>query len=385
MSTLVTALSIMGTLANSTPNIPEHFGYYIYNQNEYYSLEPYRKWEFGFNKLNAIKYTQVEDNGNIKLHIYQKDWAPTKSEFFAMDLDLVHHDFGHKLNPQIKEISPNRFEVNFPNLNKNQVLFVRDFTGNYAISLTEPVERLISVFENTNAEPHVALGNIKDALKSYPESTELQELKNQWQVKYDQAAMEDAWQRVETEFAKYQEAPQDRKSFIADELKHQIRIYSSLPLSDKYADKAQSILSMIEQNEKTAELLKKSKPFEAPEAVSDLVEIYKGDNLVVTITKITNTDDVLIRVLGSGNDYDGKVYRHTRKWQNESNGSFIYHSEEIENGWNTFIVENDGWGGNSIKSFPPGVDQAVHLRRDMDSAAEASEKLLHDYILRNNS
>ncbi len=378
MISTVAALSVVGTIALSTTTAPETMGYYVAQEDTYYASTPYKKLEFGFDKLKDLSYAPVKDDSPIVLHVFKQDWEPAQSVFYAMDLDIVHHDFGHRLSPSVRPLGDDRYELTFADANNKQVLFAQDASGLFAISLTEPVARIIDVLTNTEREPHVALANVKDALKSYPDSKELQELLEFWQKQYASAAAAKSWAKIQAEWELYQSAEQSSKAMHTANLRHELGFFLAAHKDADEASRGEEILVMLDAAEKARSAAKPV--FQKPAGVSELVELYQGHGIILTIAKITGSDDVLIRVKGAGNDHDGKVYRHTRVWQNESNGSFTYRSEEIDGGWNTFIVENDGWGGVSIRSYPPGVEQSVNVYKDIKTESETSQSLLDDYI-----
>ena len=66
--------------------------------------------------------------------------------------------------------------------------------------------------------------------------------------------------------------------------------------------------------------------------------------------------------------------------QNEALGTFILQTSEINgNNWNTFSLENDGWGGGRVFVYPPMIEQQIDVYRDDEFEAENAKDIFNDY------
>lgn len=375
----------------------ESEGYYFKTSQGYYRAAPFAiEWEFGFNKLAKIPYFELIGEP-ITMIVYKKNWSFENTYFLVQSLDIVNHDHTQQVVPKIKPMGHDRYELTFPGLEPKHLLIMRDVNGFYCTSFGSISGRLEELFQSTDAPAHAVLGNLKSALKSFPGNKILKALLPQWQMKRDLARAADTWETIDKKWHEYsQESRPDSKQALAEKVEQEIRYYMSfadeLPLGEKLpkADDGQRMLDMLQQQREEIGRLKSHKKVVIPteEDLRGSVSRYRAysNNLTITLVNIGDEGDVLMRFNGIPNKHNGKVYRHKKELQNEATGAFIYKSDEINGeNWNTFNLENDGWGGERNYVYPPDIEEQVNIHADNDEKEkpiESAQDLLKDYVER---
>lgn len=359
-------------------------GYFVAVGGKYYSIDSYHiQWEFGFHKLRDLKYAPVASGEEFKVVVSIPDWRPEQAAFFAQPIDIINHDYTIPIKPVISN-GFNRVELTFDNLKPGQLLIIRDHTGLYGIGIGSITYRLVELFTHTDAPAHAVLGNIKDAIKSFPDHSGLQELQATWEEKYTQAKSAKAWEAVLEKWQNYKlEEERGSKKVFADNVENEITYYLSLSENPANREEAASMLENIETFRNT-KVEPRRKLLPGKEELSSRVTCYRSYgpmDLLITMVEIGSKGDVLLRFKGIPNEADGVVYLHKKAIQNESTGSYILQSSEINgDNWNTLSFENDGWGGGRLFVYPPLVNQAIDIAVDHRAEnVESPEQMYDDY------
>ncbi len=365
---------------------PQGIGYYIRTSEGFHALEPFNiQWEFGFNKLQGVRHADV--SGGFTIVVHQLDWRPDHSHFFAQDLDIVNHDYTTRIQPkEIIQRGENIFELSFPNLKEGQLLVIRDAHNLFAIGIGSISDALLKVFNSTKAPSHAVVGNIKDAIKSFPENVLLQAMLTVWEQKASGDKANKAWETVLEKKKAFEEAEKrDSKLVLGGDMCHEIQYYLSLEENPANSVEAKALISAFEEFKNNAPEVA-SEPLPEKEKLASKITQYRTygpSDMVVTTVEIG--DEVLVRFKGLPNEADGVVYRHKKAIQNEATGAFILQSSEIQGeNWNTMSYENDGWGGNRLFSYPPMIEQQVDLFIDENEVEDSPEKLYEDYLAKLN-
>lgn len=366
-------------------------GYYFKTNKGYFKAASFNiQWEFGFNKLGSIPYAEI-DNEDIRMVIYKKNWSHSDTYFLMQPLDIVNHDVTYDITPQIKPLMHDRYELTFPGLKPEHLLIIRDINGFYCSSFNSISNHLERLFQITQAAPHAVLGNLQSSLKSFPDNVILKNSLPIWQLRRDHERAADIWIKIQEKWQEYttEDRPGHKEVFAAN-VEDDIRYYRSLADDLPELKNCEIMLDTIQKDKEDAALLKSNKVIVIPN-VNDIrgaVSRFRAhnNNISITIVSIGDEGDVLIRFKGIPNHHDGKVYRHTKKIQNDMSGAFIYATDEIDgDNWNTLSLENDGWGDERLFVYPPEIDQQVDIYEDnnqKDEAIEEPTSLIMDYIAR---
>lgn len=358
-------------------------GYFVEVGEKYYSIDPYHiQWEFGFHKLRDLKYAPVTDQ-QFKIVVNIPDWTPDKAAFFAQPIEIVNHDYTIPIKPTVTN-GFNRYELTFDNLKPGQLLIIRDHNNLYGIGIGSISDKLIDLFSTADGPAHAVLGNVKDALKSFPDHAGLQGLLGEWEEKYISAKSEKAWETVQEKWQKYkQEEERGAKKVFANDVENEIAYYLSLTDSPANREEAESMLAEIEVFKNTKPDIT-PKPLPGKDELSSRVTCYRSYgpmDLLITMVEIGSEGNAFLRFKGLPNEADGVVYLHKKAVQNSSTGSYILQSSEINgDNWNTLSYENDGWGGGRLFVYPPLVNQAIDIAVDHRAeGVESPEDLYDDY------
>ncbi|MBL6449378.1 hypothetical protein JMN32_23910 [Fulvivirga sp. 29W222] len=368
-------------------NEPNQPGYFVYVDEKYYFIDPYHiQWEFGFHKLQNLKYAPVEGQ-DFKVIVNLPNWAPNHAAFFAQPIEIVNHDYTTPIEPKVTVNNFNRIELTFDKLKQGQLLIIRDQTNLYGIGIGSISGKLVDLFNTTDRPSHAVLGNLKDALKSFPNNVQLKELLGVWEEKYVVEKSEKTWATVLEKWETYKrEEERGSKKVFANDVEHEIEYYLSLADNQPNKGEAESILEKIEVFRNTkVDLGPKRLP--GREELSGRVTCYRGYgsmDLFITMVEVGSKGDVLLRFRGLPNEADGVVYLHKKAIQNESTGSYILQSSEINgDNWNTLSYENDGWGGGRLFVYPPLVNQAIDIAVDHRAeGVESPDEMYDDYCNR---
>ncbi|UII30445.1 hypothetical protein LVD17_19315 [Fulvivirga ulvae] len=358
-------------------------GYYIAVGGKYYSIDHYHiQWEFGFHKLRDLKYAPVS-NQEFKVVVNIPDWRPEHTAFFAQPIEIVNHDYTVPIKPVVTQ-GFNRYELTFDNLKPGQLLIIRDHAGLYGIGMGSITDKLVDLFATADGPAHAVLGNVKDALKSFPDHSGLQNLLKKWEAKYTIVKSEKSWETVQEKWQKYKlEEERGSKKVFANDVEEEIAYYMSLTENPANREEAESMLERIEVF-KNSKVEIKPRRIPGKDELSSRVTCYRSlgpMDLLITMVEIGNKGDVLLRFRGIPNEADGVVYLHKKAVQNESTGSYILQSSEINgDNWNTLSYENDGWGGGRLFVYPPLVNQAIDIAVDHRAEdVESPEQMYDDY------
>ena len=330
-------------------------------------------------------------NGELTIIVHQKDWQLKHTGFFAQKLAIVNHDNYQRLVPKIAPLESDTYSVTFKNLNKDQILIIKDTNGLYSIALSEISQTLITLFSNSDAPAYAVLANVKDALKSFPNNSELQALLPVWEHKAAEQKLSQAWDKVLEQRAVFLQAKDSESKVVyANNLERDITYVTSLGATS--SQKKQIVKMQLAIDEFRKQRLIANQEIEIPAAsdVNGNVTRYRASGehgeLTITMVNIGAEGDVLMRFHGLPNNANDVVYRHRKAVQNSATGSYIFKSSEINgDNWNTFNVENDGWGGKNSYVYPPKVNQRYSIYLDNSStngAIEDSSQLYKDYVSR---
>lgn len=353
------------------------YGYYVLSDQMYYLITPCNiRVEFGFNKLGNLMYAPADDK--ITIVVYKPDWIYENTSFFAQDLDMVNHDYTKKIEPLIEKVATNVHLLTFPALHKGQLLVIRDINNLYAIGMGSISDRLVELFNSTDAPAAAVLNEINQALKSFPENLQLQASRGVWELKEEDDRAQKAWNGVIKKLDQYKERT-DRpgKLVFANDVIHEINYYLSISDNLPHKEEAEQILAEIEafKNQKEEVV---SEPLPDKSLLSSKVVAYSSRTFTVTYVEIG--DEVLLRFTGLPNEFDKKVLRHKKKIQNAANGAYILSTTEVTgNNWNTFNYENGGWGTVRIFVYPPKINQQTDVYLDLDYYGDSPEDLYDDY------
>ena len=391
-------LSLVKSEKNNTPyknnlaaafDQPEYEGYYVKTDNTFYIASQFDiQWEFGLNKLADVKYAPVKDA--FEIYVHKRHWHPEQSDFFSVELAIVNHDYSSKrLAPLVKQVDDHLFQLRFEDLNPNQLLVIRDGNGLFSIALCNVVQRMIQIFSTAEGPAHAVVGNLQDALKSFPDNPVLKDMLPLWEERQMEERADRAWEKVISEWNKYEtEEKPDTKEIYGSNTTHEIDYYLSLLDNPQHKEKALSMKEDIAQFIKNNVVSISDITIPERSEVSGSVSRYRSHsimNLTITMVAIGDEGDVLMRVKGLPNDFDGKVFRHEKSLQNSATGAFIYQTKELTGkNWNTFMYENDGWS-SSTSMYPPGIHDKtdVYLDNDeSDDAIESADQLFEDYVER---
>ncbi|MCQ0111418.1 hypothetical protein SAMN04487906_0231 [Zhouia amylolytica] len=352
------------------------YGYYVLSDGLFYAIEPYSiKMEFGFNKLGGLKYAPA--SSDFKIVVFRPDWYYEHTSFFAQDLDIVNHDYTKRIEPKIVQVAEHVYELEFPALEKGQLLVIRDYNNLYGIGIGSISDALIELFNTTKAPPHAVIDNLKKALKSFPDNLVIQALKGVWEYKVLEEKTEKVWNAVQEKLQNYK-GREDRegKLVLADDVLHEIQYYLSLADNTPRKVEAEALIAEIESYKSNKPQVEKQ---ELPD-ISQLAEhvvCYSGDTF--TLTMVDVGEEVLLRFKGIPNEYDNVVIRHKKQIQNEATGAFILQTDEINGeNWNTFCYENDGWGGLYTYVYPPQINNQVYIQEG-GITEDTPLKLYKDY------
>lgn len=226
---------------------PEFQGYYLKNGNEYVSFEPYSHVRFGFDKLKDIVSVEREDE-SLYVHVYRENWDPVRSYFYTKPIAIINHDLYDEQSPKIKSLGDDHYLLKFKDIGSNNVLFVKDYTGDYAIVLGNAQEELVKLFENTEESPTAVLPNLEEALESYPDNDDLKDMLPKWKKERQNQLDERQWQIVKDQWARYENA----KS-VEDKLRHlkRAKAYAENYLNSfsgaKHQNEAESYIETADQ------------------------------------------------------------------------------------------------------------------------------------------
>jgi hypothetical protein len=370
-------------------DFPEYEGFYVKTGGKYYLASHFDiKWEFGFNKLADVKYAPIERE--FELYVYRRNWHPAEAAFFSQELALVNHDYAAKqLAPHVKPVADNLYQLMFEGLEANKLLIIRDHSGLFTIGLGNVLQRLIHVFSSAEAEPHVVVSNLKDALRSFPDNETLSALLPLWEERHAQARAESTWQAVMAEWEKFEGATDpDTKAVFASNTDHEIELYLNTMEQPEHIERAGTLQQAIKDFHANNIVSTTDIPVPDRSEVSSSVTRYRSQslmNLIITFVDVGDEGDVLIRFKGLPNEHDNKVYRHKKAIQNDSTGAFIYQTKELDgSNWNTFMYENDGWN-SSTSIYPLGIEEQADVYMDNDEAdekIESADQLYGDYVAR---
>jgi len=191
--------------AVSAEEFPEFQGYYVKNGNEYVSVEPFKYVKFGFDKLRNVVSVEREDE-SLYIHVYRENWDPVRSYFYTKPIAIINHDLYDERSPKVKSLGDDHYLLKFRDIGSDNVLFIKDFTGDYAIALGNPQEELVKLFKNTDEAPGAVLPNLEAALESYPDNRELKSMLPKWEKARQNQLDERAWKSVEEQWARYEKA-----------------------------------------------------------------------------------------------------------------------------------------------------------------------------------
>lgn len=189
----------------SAEEMPEFQGYYVKNGNEYVVAESFNSKRFGFDKLKKIESVEREDE-SLYVHVYRENWDPVRSYFYTKPIAIINHDRYDEQSPKVKSLGDDRYLLKFRDIGPDNVLFIKDFTGNYAIALGDAQEELVKLFENTDESPLAVLPNLEAALESYPDNDELEDLRSKWEKARQNQLDEREWKIVAEEWNRYEKA-----------------------------------------------------------------------------------------------------------------------------------------------------------------------------------
>lgn len=185
--------------------LPEFQGYYIKSGNEYVLAEPYKHVRFGFDKLKSIVSVEREDN-SLYVHVYRENWDPVRSYFYTRPIAIINHELYDERSPKVKSLGDDRYLLKFEDIGPDNVLFIRDFTGDYAIALGNAQEELVKLFKNTDEDPGAVLPNLEAALESYPDNGELEKMLPKWKKARQNQLDDRAWKMVAEQWGRYENA-----------------------------------------------------------------------------------------------------------------------------------------------------------------------------------
>ncbi|PSF13420.1 hypothetical protein C7H09_02070 [Marinobacter fuscus] len=185
--------------------LPEFQGYYIKNGNEYVRAESFNSNRFGFDKLKNIESVERDDD-SLYVHVYRENWDPVRSYFYTKPIAIINHERYDEQSPRVKSLGDDRYLLKFDDIGPENVLFIRDFTGNYAISLGDSQNELVKLFKNSEDSPLAVIPNLEAALESYPDNDELEDLLPKWEEARQNLLDEREWKVVSEEWNRYEKA-----------------------------------------------------------------------------------------------------------------------------------------------------------------------------------
>ncbi len=113
-------------------------------------------------------------------------------------------------------------------------------------------------------------------------------------------------------------------------------------------------------------------------------KVYTGDEYVVTILRLGKTEDktALIKVDGIDNDYDGQIYKHTKKCDNQKCTDFKYETKEIPGKKRWWTIQTvSSWADNeSLVVYPPGIDKKTTIFKIKRPKDFDKEKFYKEYL-----
>lgn len=227
--------------------LPEFQGYYLKNGDEYISAEPFKAMRFGFDKLKKIESVEREDE-SLYLHVFRENWDPVRSYFYTKPIAIINHDRYDEQSPKVKSLGDDHYLLKFRDIGPGNVLFIKDFTGSYAITLGNPQEELVKLFKNTDEAPYAVLPNLEASLESYPDNEGLKALLPKWQKARQNELDEREWKIVAEEWSRYENADTvERKLHSLKRVKAFASNYLNKFSDAIYRDKAESYVETATQ------------------------------------------------------------------------------------------------------------------------------------------